>query len=280
MNEKGTEHQFTMLGTPQQNGKAKQFNCTIIDKAMSMLYQASLFNGFWEHTVSTAVHIYNCTPIHLLEWKTPHKKWNPGKVPDVSYFHVFRCKAYMHVPADKHWKLDVKVLLVVLVGYEPNSKGYSLWDKNTCSVHLSRDVTFDESSFPAKTIETELTHIGAPAPSPVPLPFYPVIAVPHMPAMPPPPHAALPTSSSEDKDQVDNLLEPKEEWPVIPPIQATPLPTMPLAKCPPSSTPPPCPSALQTWKHKVLSPVDPVILGGSDAPVLTLRQSVQILVSN
>ena len=89
MNEKGIEHQFTMPGTPQQNGEAEQFNCTIMDKAMSMLHQAGLSNGFWEHAVSTAVHIYNFTPIHLLE------KWNPGKVPDVLYFHVFGCKAYI-----------------------------------------------------------------------------------------------------------------------------------------------------------------------------------------
>ena len=145
----------------------------------------------------------------------------------------------MHVPADKCWKLDAKALPVILVGYEPNSKGYRLWDKNTCSIHLSRDVTFNESSFPAKTAETELTHIGAPAPSPVPLPFYPAIAATHMPAVPPLPHAASPTSSSEDEDQVDDLLEPKVEQPVMPPIQATPLPTTPLVKCTPPSTLPP-----------------------------------------
>ena len=194
--------------------------------------------------MSTVAHIYNHTSIHSLEWKTPHEKWNPGKVPDVLYFHIFGCRAYMHVPADKHQKLDTKVLLIILVGYEPNSKGYRLWDKNTHSVHLSRDVTFDESSFSTKTAETKLTYIGAPAPSPVPLPFYPAIAAPHMPAVPPPPHAASPTSSSEDEDQVDDLLEPKEEWPVTPPIQATPLPTPPLAKCPPPSTLLLCLSAL------------------------------------
>ena len=130
----------------------------------------------------------------------------------------------MHVPADKHQKLDAKTLPVILVGYEPNSKGYRLWDKNTCSIHLSRDVTFDESSFPVKTAKTKLTLIGAPAPSPIPLPFYPVIVVPPLPC------AASATSSSEDEDQVDNLLEPKIEWPVMPPIQATPLPTTPLVK--------------------------------------------------
>ena len=131
-------------------------------------------------------------------------------------------------------------------------------------------MTFDKSSFPAKTAETKLTHIGAPAPSPLPLPFYPASAVPHMPT-PPPPCAASPTSSSEDEDQVDELLDPKVEWPVMPPIQATPLPTMPLVKHPPPSTPLPHPLALQTWKCKVLSPVDLVIPGGFDAPVSTLR---------
>ena len=233
-----------MPGTPQQNGKAEQFNHTIMDKAMSMLHQAGLSNCFWEHAVSTAVHIYNCTPICLLEWKTPHEKWNPGKAPDVSYSCIFGCKAYMHEPADKHQKLDAKALPVILVGYEPNSKGYRLWDKNTCSIHLSRDGTFDESSFPAKTSETKLTHIGAPAPSPLPLPFYPANAVPHMPAVPPLPCAVSPTSSSEDEDQVDKLLKPKVEWPVTPPIQATPLPTTPLVKCPPPSTLLPHPLAL------------------------------------
>ena len=47
MNEKGIEHRFMMPGTLQHNRKAKQFNCTIMDKAMSMLHQAGLSNGFW-----------------------------------------------------------------------------------------------------------------------------------------------------------------------------------------------------------------------------------------
>ena len=168
-----------MPGTPQQNGKAEQFNCTIMDKAMSMLHTARLSNGFWEHAISMETHIYNCTPIRSLKWHTPHKAWNAGHVPDVSYFRVFGCKAYMHVPADKWRKLDAKAALVTFVGYKPDSKGYRLWDKNTCSVHLSRDVTFNESSFPARDKET------SPAPmSQTIIPFYPVYTVPNMPAVP------------------------------------------------------------------------------------------------
>ena len=63
----------------------------------------------------------------------------------------------MHVPADKRCKLDAKATEVMFVRYESGSKGYQLWDKNTRSVHLSRDVTFDESSFPARSTETSST---------------------------------------------------------------------------------------------------------------------------
>ena len=66
----------------------------------------------------------------------------------------------MHVPADKCRKLDAKATEVVLVGCEADAKGYKLWDKRTHSQRLSRDVTFDESSFPnLKTgVETLPTH--------------------------------------------------------------------------------------------------------------------------
>src|SRR6202789_2475653 len=39
---------------------------------------------------------------------------------------------------------------MTLIGYEPGSKGYRLWNTNTRSIVLSRDVTFDERSFPYK----------------------------------------------------------------------------------------------------------------------------------
>ena len=87
----------------------------------------------------------------------------------------------MHVPADKRRKLDAKATEVTFVGYEPGSKGYRLWDKNTCSVHLSRDVTFDESSFLARSNET-----GSAPTSQTISPLYPVYAVPNLPAMPQP----------------------------------------------------------------------------------------------
>jgi len=151
------------------------------------------------------MHIYNCTPICSLKWHTPHESWNTSHVPDVSYFRVFGCKAYMHVPADKRHKLDAKAILVTFVGYELGSKGSQLWDKNTRSVHLSRDVTFNESSFPARDKET-----SPPPMSQTIIPFYPVYAEPNPPAMP---HMRAPSPSPTEgsKDNVEDILLPKVE---------------------------------------------------------------------
>jgi len=171
LNQKGIEHHLTMPGSPQQNGKAERFNCTILDKAMSMLHAAGLSNSFWQYAISAAVHIYNRSPSRTLQWWTPHEIWTGGHVPDVSYFCIFGCKGYMHIPADKRRKLDAKATEVMLIGYESGSKGYRLWDNHTRSVHLSRDVTFDKSSFPSLSGD-------GPCPAQPPI-FIPAIAIPN-----------------------------------------------------------------------------------------------------
>ena len=37
---------------------------------------------------------------------------------------------------------------MTFIGYEPGSKGYQFWDKDSRSVVISHDVKFDESKFP------------------------------------------------------------------------------------------------------------------------------------
>ena len=138
-----------MPGTPQQNGVAERWNRTILDKVRALIHHAGLSAGFWEQAVDAAVHIYNRTPTRVLGWRTPYELWS-NKIPDVSYFRVFGCKAYVHVPEGKRQKLDPRSTPMTFIGYETGSKGYRFWNPDTRTIVLSRDVTFDERSFPAK----------------------------------------------------------------------------------------------------------------------------------
>ena len=48
--------------TPQQNGRAKWFNCTLMDKAEAMHFTACIPQSWWEFVVQHAVMLYNRTP--------------------------------------------------------------------------------------------------------------------------------------------------------------------------------------------------------------------------
>jgi hypothetical protein len=236
LEERGIEHHLSMPGSPQQNGKAEQFNHTVKEKALSMLHAAGLSLGFWECAVQTAAHIYNHTPTRTLSWHTPYEVWHSGQVPDVSHLHIFGCKAYMHVPDDKRHALDVKAIEMMLVGYEPGSKGYRLWDKHTHSLRLSRDVTFDKSMFPSRQGAEPRPALLSPAPNFVqaPLLISPAPAVPNPRALP----QVVPTST-----------------PVLPPVSAEPdLPaTLPVS---PNARPPSCASSMDS-KDRVSSILRP-----------------------
>ncbi|KAL7284388.1 hypothetical protein ACG7TL_001678, partial [Trametes sanguinea] len=148
----GIEHQKSTPDSPQQNGRAERWNHTIVEKAMSMLHHAGLSHGFWQLAVEAAVHIYNRQPMRRLKWRCPITAWD-GTVPDVSYFRVFGCKAFVHVQKSKReGKLDKKAVEMIFVGYEPGTKGYKFWNPATRSIVVSRDVIFDEESFPARSI--------------------------------------------------------------------------------------------------------------------------------
>jgi len=161
-----------------------------------MLHNAGLSYGFWEHAVCTATHIYNRSPIRSLKWRTPHEIRSGGHTPDISYFHVFGCKAYVHMHKDDRKKLDPKAFEATFIGYKPGSKGYRLWDKCTRSVILSRDVKFDEESYPsrksAETRSTPTTDANAPTKS---TNLIPILPVPMDTSTTLPTHAETPTQS-------------------------------------------------------------------------------------
>ena len=107
MEESRIEHQTSMPDSSQQNGRAEQFQQTIINKAESMHHMAGLSSGFWSYAVSTAIHIYNVTPIAKDRFKTPKRMWS-RLTPNISHLCIFGCSAYVTINKKKRQKLDLK----------------------------------------------------------------------------------------------------------------------------------------------------------------------------
>jgi len=62
MRDQGIHVYESVPHTPQQNGRAEQFICTLMDKAQVMCLHACLSDSYWEFAVQHAVHVYNHTP--------------------------------------------------------------------------------------------------------------------------------------------------------------------------------------------------------------------------
>ena len=109
-----------------------------------MIYHANLPKSFWGEAVNTTVHILNRLPTKAVADKTPFEVFT-GKRPSVSYFKVFGCSAFVHIPEQKRTKLDSKSTKMIFVGYSSKSKAYRLWDQDEKKIIISRDVIFDEN---------------------------------------------------------------------------------------------------------------------------------------
>ena len=126
---RGVTHQTSVPHTPQQNGRAKRFNRTLLEKAEAIRQHAYLPRSFWQDAVETALHIYNRQPMHRHDWKTPIESFN-GDKPDVSYFRIFGTHTYVWIPPEQRQdKLSPKSEEMTFIGYEPNTKGYRFWLK-------------------------------------------------------------------------------------------------------------------------------------------------------
>ncbi|MCO5603804.1 hypothetical protein L7F22_057956 [Adiantum nelumboides] len=140
----GIRRQLTTPYTPSQNGVVERKKRTIMEMARAMLAHASLPRSYWVETCNTAVYIQNRSPTHALQDMTPFQAYY-GRKPTVSHFRVFGCSAFVHIPKEKRQKLDFKSRKLLFLGYSAESDAYRLYDPDTRTTTVSRDVVFDES---------------------------------------------------------------------------------------------------------------------------------------
>jgi hypothetical protein len=94
-------------------------------------------------TVSTAVYLLNRSPTKSVQGKTPYGAWH-GKKPQVGHFRTFGCIGHVKKIGPRVDKLADRSTKMVLLGYEPGTKGYRMVDPITEKLCNSRDVKFEE----------------------------------------------------------------------------------------------------------------------------------------
>uniref|UniRef100_A0ACD5U8P7 Uncharacterized protein n=1 Tax=Avena sativa TaxID=4498 RepID=A0ACD5U8P7_AVESA len=138
-----TRH-LTAPYSPQQNGVVERRNQTIVGATRCMLKAMNVPAEFWGEAATAAVFILNRSMTKSLEGKTPYAGWH-GSKPAVHYLRVFGCTAYAKETRPGLKKLDDRSHPMVMLGYEPGSKAYRLFDP-VKKLHVSRDVIFDEGA--------------------------------------------------------------------------------------------------------------------------------------
>jgi Integrase core domain len=140
----------SVLHMHQQNGRAKRFIRTIVEKAQAIHLEACIPQNWWEFAVNYAVHVYNHTPLKCSsnDYKMPFERLHCTK-PDVAHLRVFRCEAYVFLPEDvQSNNLSPRSKLMTFIGLSEGTKGYSFMRNPNNNVFTAIQALFDETLFP------------------------------------------------------------------------------------------------------------------------------------
>ena len=133
--------QYTMPGTPQQNGVAERRNRTLMDMVRSMLSNSSLPLSLWMYALRTAMYLLNRVPSKAVP-KTPFELWT-GRKPSLRHLHVWGCPAEIRIYNPHEKKLDSRTTSGFFIGYPEKSKGYRFYYPN----HSMRIVETENARF-------------------------------------------------------------------------------------------------------------------------------------
>nr|GEW75912.1 retrovirus-related Pol polyprotein from transposon TNT 1-94 [Tanacetum cinerariifolium] len=123
---------------------AERNNRTLIEAARTMMNGSVLSKHFWAEAVRITCYTQNRSIIVKRHDKTPYEIFRE-RIPDTSYFYVFRCLVFIHNHKDHLRKFDAKADDGYFLGYSFISKAFKVFIIRRQQVEETYHVTFDES---------------------------------------------------------------------------------------------------------------------------------------
>nr|GEU68733.1 retrovirus-related Pol polyprotein from transposon TNT 1-94 [Tanacetum cinerariifolium] len=111
----GISHETLVARSPEQNNVVKRCNRTLIETGRTMLIYAQAPLLLWVEAVATACNTQNRSIVRLRHDKTPYELLH-GKLPDLSFLHVFGALYYPTNKSENLGKLQPKSDIGIFIG--------------------------------------------------------------------------------------------------------------------------------------------------------------------
>ena len=128
LEDSGIVAQFTMPGSPEQNGVAERSDHTLMEMVRSMISRTNLPGFLWGEALKTTLYILNRVPTKAVPL-TPFELWT-GRKPSLNHLMVWGCPAEVKLYNPILSKLDSRTTRCYFVSYPEHSKGYRFYNPN------------------------------------------------------------------------------------------------------------------------------------------------------
>ena len=143
----GIAYRVSCPHTHQQNGAIERKHRHIVETGLALLYHASVPLRFWDDAFQTAYYLINRLPTPILHHQSPFEKLFQAP-PDYSLLKIFGSACWPNLHPYNTNKLQPRSLQCVFLGYSLRHKGYKCFHVSTGRLYISRDVIFQETTFP------------------------------------------------------------------------------------------------------------------------------------
>jgi hypothetical protein len=142
-------HEITPPYSPSSNGVAERKNRTHINLTNAMLVSCGAKKNLWGEAVLIENYVLNRIP-HKKTLLTHFELWKKYK-PNLDYFRVWGCLAYVRLLDPKRPKLGKRASTCVFLGYTLNSPTYKFFDIDNNTIIESKEAIFHENKSPFKS---------------------------------------------------------------------------------------------------------------------------------